>query len=203
MKELWKIIALVMAVAGLLFAGSYGGKTAQKFKAEKRKTAALEQTINVLNRNVENYRIKLSDTVSVLVARTEAVAVTADNFKQLFEAETAEAKKLKLKINEINTRTAIASITTDTVSVPTVIVADSTYFAHYTDGYADIRCELNKATSKITYSLKDSLLIYDYYKKKTYLWGLIKIGNKRNRIDVFSKNPKTVISNVNVVKIIE
>ena len=174
----------------------------EKYNKEKHLSSQLSNSVNNLNQQIKHISIKLNDSTSILANEIEVLYLKSENYKKLQVEETKIVEKLKLKIRDLNSQSNIITKITDTVFVPT-IQKDTISLVKYNDNFVNIECEIGKIKSKITYSYTDSLIIYDYRKRKSWLFGLFKTESKSNKLVVISKNPKSKITNIQMIKIIQ
>ena len=191
MNKLKAIICMLM----LLCIG-YSIKITSAYLQQKERATTLNQTINDLNQEIETYEVRLNDSIVVHAARVADLNMTIDNIEHYY--------KDLLKANAIKPKDVSHVTTTETVTqgveiVPVYVDTFGGMKASYIDPYTSIVVDIDSTRQAvIDYSIKDSLTIINYQKKRSILWGLIK-WKKPSRTVVVSSNPKTTIVNVTSV----
>ena len=110
---------------------------------------------------------------------------------------------MKIKLKDINSASFMATETVDSVPAK-VIYVDSLHQlqSEYRDEYIHILASINRDyTSSIKYSVRDSIIVADLYKRHKFLFFHWK--SRQNKIIATSKNPKTKIVGLQVLKVIE
>lgn len=191
MNKLKAIICMLM----LLCIG-YSIKITSAYLQQKERATTLNQTINDLNQEIETYEVRLNDSIVVHAARVADLNMTIDNiehyYKDLLKANTIKPK-------DVNHVTTTETVTQSVEIVPVYVDTFGGMKASYIDPYTSIVVDIDSTRQAvIDYSIKDSLTIINYQKKRSILWGLIK-WKKPSRTVVVSANPKTTIVNVTSV----
>lgn len=191
MNKLKAIICMLM----LLCIG-YSIKITSAYLQQKERATTLNQTINDLNQEIETYEVRLNDSIVVHAARVADLNMTIDNiehyYKDLLKANTIKPK-------DVSHVTTTETVTQSVEIVPVYVDTFGGMKASYIDPYTSIVVDIDSARQAvIDYSIKDSLTIINYQKKRSILWGLIK-WKKPSRTVVVSANPKTTIVNVTSV----
>lgn len=192
-------LKVIVCVLMLLCIG-YSAKITSAYLQQKERAATLNQTINDLHQEVETYEVRLNDSLVVHAARVADLNMTIDNIETYY-------KKL-LKANTIKPKDVEHVITTETAThgveiVPVYVDTFGGMKASYNDPYTSIKVDIdNSKKAVIDYSIRDSITIIKYYKKRRILWGLIK-WKKPSKTVVVSANPKTTIVNVTSINNIE
>lgn len=197
-------ILIIILILGLLGLAYYGKKYKEKFKAQKELAQNLSESINHLNDTVKTYQIKWENGKKTYAAKVEAIQVEKSNFEKLYKDEVIKAKKLGVKLNDINSVSQIQTETSGTQYVPVYVDSLKQLTTSYKDSFTYISCIIPRTgKSKIDYSIRDSLFIVDIYKRHKLLFGLIKWKSRQNRMIVTSMNPKTKILGFTVHKVIQ
>lgn len=191
MNKLKAIICMLM----LLCIG-YSIKITSAYLQQKERATTLNQTINDLNQEIETYEVRLNDSIVVHAARVADLNMTIDNiehyYKDLLKANTIKPK-------DVSHVTTTETVTQGVEIVPVYVDTFGGMKASYIDPYTSIVVDIDSTRQAvIDYSIKDSLTIINYQKKRSILWGLIK-WKKPSRTVVVSANPKTTIVNVTSV----
>lgn len=191
MNKLKAIICMLM----LLCIG-YSIKITSAYLQQKERATTLNQTINDLNQEIETYEVRLNDSIVVHAARVADLNMTIDNiehyYKDLLKANTIKPK-------DVSHVTTTETSTQGVEIVPVYVDTFGGMKASYIDPYTSIVVDIDSTRQAvIDYSIKDSLTIINYQKKRSILWGLIK-WKKPSRTVVVSANPKTTIVNVTSV----
>lgn len=191
MNKLKAIICMLM----LLCIG-YSIKITSAYLQQKERATTLNQTINDLNQEIETYEVRLNDSIVVHAVRVADLNMTIDNiehyYKDLLKANTIKPK-------DVSHVTTTETVTQGVEIVPVYVDTFGGMKASYIDPYTSIVVDIDSTRQAvIDYSIKDSLTIINYQKKRSILWGLIK-WKKPSRTVVVSANPKTTIVNVTSV----
>jgi len=182
-------------IAVLLLVLSIVGYIATKYKAkyehEKTVSFALSQSINSLTDSVKYGKN---------IAQVNVLSMKKENVKTIYKKEYIYANK----IGSPNQIENVSSAIKDTVDAIVYIDSLSSLHASYVDNWATIQAIIfRNSKAMITYELKDSFMIVDYYKEHRYLFGLIKWKTKQNKIQVESFNPHSKITYFHSIKIIK
>lgn len=184
----------------MLFCIGYSFKVTSAYLQQKERAIILNQTINDLSQEIETYEVRLNDSIVVHAARVADLNMTIDNIENYY--------KNLLKENTIKPKDVSHVTTTETSThgveiVPVYVDTFGGMKASYIDPYTSIIVNIDSAKQAvIDYSIRDSLTIINYQKKRSILWGLIK-WKKPSKTVVVSANPKTTIVNVKSVNNIE
>lgn len=184
----------------MLFCIGYSFKVTSAYLQQKERAIILNQTINDLSQEIETYEVRLNDSIVVHAARVADLNMTIDNIENYY--------KNLLKANTIKPKDVSHVTTTETSThgveiVPVYVDTFGGMKASYIDPYTSIIVNIDSAKQAvIDYSIRDSLTIINYQKKRSILWGLIK-WKKPSKTVVVSANPKTTIVNVKSVNNIE
>jgi hypothetical protein len=166
--------------------------------------ARLSQTISALDDTARAYRVRLSDGQRRWAAETEALSVTRDNLRRLYQRDIQRAHAVGIDQRDIDAVSNIASVTSDSVIVPVYIDTLRRLFTSYSDPYTSISAIIRRDSSAvIDYQIRDSLTVYDYYVRHRLLWGLIRWRERQNKLKILSLNPHCRIVSFSVKKIIE
>jgi hypothetical protein len=185
------VLLLVLSLVGYI-----ATKYKAKYEHEQNVSFALSQSINYLNDSAKIYRTKLGTSI----AQANVLSMKKENVKTIYKKEYIYANK----IGSPNQIENVSSAIKDTVNVIAYVDSLSSLHASYVDNWTTIQATIfRNSKALITYELKDSLMIVDYYKEHRYLFGLIKWKTKQNKIQVESLNPHSKITYFHSIKIIK
>ena len=194
------IFVLVLLVAGNVF----------QFNRTKKLTDERDRYKNnteVLMGDVERYKVR----DSLNVARTESLELTIKEFQKYRAEDAALIKQLKTKNRDLQSVVTsqsqslyeLSAIPKDTVIVRDSVMIDA-LLLHCGDDWFDFDGILSNGKLEGNMLTRDSLLLAETVKYKRFLGFLWKTKRIQDRmIDVISKNPHTVIQDVELITIEE
>ena len=194
------IFVLALLVAGNVF----------QFNRTKKLTDERDRYKNnteVLMGDVEQYKVR----DSLNVARVQSLELTLDEFKRFRAEDTALIKQLKTKNRDLQSVVTsqsqsiyeLSAIPKDTVIVRDSVMIDA-LLLHCGDEWFDFDGIMSNGKLDGNMITRDSLLLAETVKYKRFLGFLWKTNKIQNRmIDVISKNPHTLIQNVEFITIEE
>lgn len=192
-----KIIAILAALfVSMALTTTY---TLKKLSEAKERGNRLEKTISSLNQEIKLYKIKVGDT-ELLASTVDDLSMTKKNL----QARCDELmKELKLKPKEVHHYSEVETFIRDTVVVQAKVDEFGGINARYADEFANISVNIDSMKQAlIDYSIKDSLTIFNYQKKHSILFGLIKwYGTEKTTI--VNHNPKATVTKFQSVNIIK
>ncbi len=194
------IFVLALLVAGNVF----------QFNRTKKLTDERDRYKNnteVLMGDVEQYKVR----DSLNVARVQSLELTLDEFKRYRAEDAALIKQLKTKnrdLQSVVTSQSQSIYELSAIPKDTVIVRDSVMInallLHCGDEWFDFDGILSNGKLEGNMITRDSLLLAETVKYKRFLGFLWKTNKIQNRmIDVISKNPHTLIQDVELITIEE
>lgn len=153
----------------------------------KKQSAALENTVSMLNQKAEVVEIKLNDSLAIKQAEVATLKVTNKNLQanygQLLKASGTKAK-------DIQTIVQTQTTTSGTDTVICLVDSFGGLTAHWNDQFVDIKVDIDSTKKAIVdYTIKDSLTIINYQKCHSILFGLIK-WKSYSGCKVITHNPK-------------
>lgn len=194
------IFVLALLVAGNVF----------QFNRTKKLTDERDRYKNnteVLMGDVEQYKVR----DSLNVARVQSLELTLDEFKRYRAEDAALIKQLKTKNRDLQSIVTsqsqsiyeLSAIPKDTVIVRDSVMIDA-LLLHCGDEWFDFDGLLANGKLEGNMITRDSLLLAETVKYKRFLGFLWKTNKIQNRMmDVISKNPHTVIQDVELITIEE
>lgn len=195
--------ALIAAVLGLSLV-LYVLK--DKYDAEREKSQKLAGNAVALIEEIELYKLRLDDSTEVAAARVQQLTLQRDDFLRLYRKENELNKKLKVRIDELQSITMISMKSRDTVKAETVYdTSEKTYRANYSSKWIDIEfiAEQNK-DPVFTYEKRDSLNLIKEIEQAQILWGLIRWKkNKSATYHLVSHDDKTQITGFKYIEVIK
>jgi len=194
------IFVLALLVAGNVFQFNKTKKLADERDRYKNNT-------EVLMGDVEQYKVR----DSLNVARVQSLELTFDEFKRFRAEDAALIKQLKTKnrdLQSVVTSQSQSLYELSAIPKDTVIVHDSVridaLLLHCGDEWFDFDGILSNGKLEGNMITRDSLLLAETVKYKRFLGFLWRTNKIQNRMmDVISKNPHTVIQNVELITIEE
>lgn len=194
------IFVLALLVAGNVFQFNRTKKLAGECDRYKNNT-------EVLMGDVKRYKVR----DSLNVARTESLELTLDEFKRFRAEDAALIKQLKTKNRDLQSVVTsqsqsiyeLSAIPKDTVIIRDSVMIDA-LLLHCGDEWFDFDGILSNGKLEGNMLTRDSLLLAETVKYKRFLGFLWKTKRIQDRmIDVISKNPHTVIQDVELITIEE
>ena len=194
------IFVLALLVAGNVFQFNRTKKLADERDRYKNNT-------EVLMGDVEQYKVR----DSLNVARVQSLELTLDEFKRYRAEDAALIKQLKTKNRDLQSVVTsqsqslyeLSAIPKDTVIVRDSVMIDA-LLLHCGDEWFDFDGILSNGKLEGNMITRDSLLLAETVKYKRFLGFLWKTNKIQNRmIDVISKNPHTLIQDVELITIEE
>lgn len=194
------IFVLALLVAGNVF----------QFNRTKKLTDERDRYKNnteVLMGDVEQYKVR----DSLNVARVQSLELTLDEFKRYRAEDAALIKQLKTKNRDLQSVVTsqsqsiyeLSAIPKDTVIVRDSVMIDA-LLLHCGDDWFDFDGILSNGKLEGNMITRDSLLLAETVKYKRFLGFLWRTNKIQNRMmDVISKNPHTVIQDVELITIEE
>ena len=129
--------------------------------------------------------------------------LTNKNIKDRYSEDIEPVKSIGVNAKDVTGIQKITTDTHDTIYTPMIINSFGGLEAHYKDNFATINVSVDSTrNSIIDYSIRDSLVIINFQKKHSILFGLIK-WRESKKVEVHSLNPKTTISGFEVIHKIE
>lgn len=140
-------------------------------------------------------------SIQALVATPSGL--TNKNIKDRYSEDIKPIKSIGVNAKDVTGIQKITTDTRDTIYTPMVSNSFGGLEAHYKDNFATINVSIDSTrNSIINYSIRDSLVIINFQKKHSILFGLIK-WRESKKVEVHSLNPKTTISGFEVIHKIE
>lgn len=171
-----------------------------QWRAERKRSAALESTINKLHQELDTFSVRLNDSTVVHAARVEDMQMTKKNL----EAKCSDLlKKLSIKPKTVDKYVEVTSLIHDTAWVEAVADTFGGMSAKYKDDFADIGVYIDKKrNAKFDYSIRDSITVINARKKHSILFGLIKWKGKP-KTTVINHNPNAKITEFEAIEVIK
>lgn len=140
-------------------------------------------------------------SIQALVATPSGL--TNKNIKDRYSEDIEPVKSIGVNAKDVTGIQKITTDTHDTIYTPMISNSFGGLEAHYKDNFATINVSIDSTrNSIIDYSIRDSLVIINFQKKHSILFGLIK-WRESKKVEVHSLNPKTTISGFEVIHKIE
>lgn len=195
MKSTSAILATAALAALFLFALNANNRKQQEIER-------LSANTYVLTDSLHSYRV----LDSLNAVQTKALRLEADEYRELYADECELVGKLRADKVGLMATIAMQSKTigslqaalrpvyvTDTVNV----IHDTVYCFDYSDRWVDLSGCVNGDTLNLDFTSRDELLIVESAHRKRFLGIPLPIswfGCKSRTVDVVSKNPNTIIT---------
>lgn len=200
MNNIWKNIGLPITLV-IIAALSYSCYKLYEMKEGYKSLAKqLKESVNIIGSYSNNTTNVSTDIGDLNVTSAEPATVTPDNIKVLSSTEKPVLDALGIKAKDIDEFSHMHTETIDSVTAEAKRDTLGTINIDYHDDYANISVIVRKdSDAQIKYCMQDSIVVTKWRKRHSILFGLIKWSGK-SRIDVYSKNPKTVIKSVEIIQ---
>jgi hypothetical protein len=180
----------ILLIAALVLAGLVAFLTGT-VKRQKAEISRLDNNITAVTETARQYKTKAGDNAEevrrLTLKHSELELFNADLEKKVREMGI-KLKKLQA-VNRMESETKIA------VTVPNVkpetdkSVKSVNRFAHYFDGWNDVKVESRPDSTKIEVKNVDTLDVVTHVKQKRFLF--FRVGKPIPKTTVSNKNPKT------------
>lgn len=203
-KELRNILVVIAVLVALVAGNCIQFSRIKKITEDRDR---YKNNTEVLMGDVEQYKIR----DSLNVARTESLELTIKEFQKYRAEDAALIKQLKTKnrnLQSVVTSQSQSIYELSAIPKDTVIVRDSVMIdallLHCGDYWFDFDGILSNGKLEGNMITRDSLLLAETVKYKRFLGFLWKTSKIQNRMmDVISKNPHTVVQDVELITIEE
>lgn len=183
MNKILIVAALVLAGAVLFLTG--------KVKRQKAEISRLDNNITAVNETARQYKTKAGDNAE------EVRRLTLKHSElELFNSDLEKkVREMGIKLRDVQAVNRMESETNIDVTVPNVktetdkSVKSVNRFAHYFDGWNDVKVESRPDSTKIEVKNVDTLDVVTHVKQKRFLF--FRVGKPIPRTTVSNKNPKT------------
>lgn len=203
-KELRNILVVIAVLVALVAGNCIQFSRIKKITEDRDR---YRNNTEVLMSDVEQYKIR----DSLNVARVQSLELTLDEFKRYRAEDAVLIKQLKTKNRDLQSVVTsqlqsiyeLSAIPKDTVIVRDSVMIDA-LLLHCGDDWFDFDGILSNGKLEGNMITRDSLLLAETVKYKRFLGFLWKTNKIQNRMmDVISKNPHTVIQDVELITIEE
>ncbi len=186
---------LLLCILVLLCWGFYS-----RLQKEKEESRRLSSNQEALLSEMEVVKSKYGEEVS----RVQALELSRDEFKDLYEKESALVKSLNLKIRRLEDYVSTVVVVHDTVEIPVeapILVNDTVVRPFsFSDPWVSVSgniqfkgtSSLDPAKIQLEYSVRDSIDVIIYREPRRFLF--IRYGTKRYDCYIRSKNPKAQVT---------
>lgn len=203
-KELRNILVVIAVLVALVAGNCIQFSRIKKITEDRDR---YKNNTEVLMSDVEQYKVR----DSLNVARTESLELTIKEFQKYRAEDAALIKQLKTKNRDLQSVVTsqsqslyeLSAIPKDTVIIRDSVMIDA-LLLHCGDDWFDFDGILSNGKLEGNMITRDSLLLAETVKYKRFLGFLWKTNKIQNRMmDVISKNPHTVIQDVELITIEE
>lgn len=180
MSKILLIAALVLTGAVVFLTGTV--------KRQKAEISRLDNNITAVTETARKYKTKAGDNAE------EVRRLTLKHSElEMFNADLEKkVREMGIKLRDVQAVNRMESETKLTVTVPNVTpktVKSVNRFAHYFDGWNDVKVESYPDSTKIEVKNVDTLDVVTHVKQKRFLF--FRIGKPIPKTTISNKNPKT------------
>lgn len=180
MNKILLIAALVLTGAVVFLTGTV--------KRQRAEISRLNNNITAVTETARKYKTKAGDNAEevrrLTLKHSELEMLNADLEKKV--------REMGIKLRDVQAVNRMESETKLTVTVPNVTpktVKSVNRFAHYFDGWNDVKVESYPDSTKIDIKNVDTLDVVTHVKQKRFLF--FRVGKPIPKTTVSNKNPKT------------
>lgn len=180
MNKILLIAALVLTGAVVFLTGTV--------KRQKAEISRLDNNITAVTETARKYKTKAGDNAE------EVRRLTLKHSElEMFNADLEKkVREMGIKLRDVQAVNRMESETKITVTVPNVTpktVKSVNRFAHYFDGWNDVKVESYPDSTKIEVKNVDTLDVVTHVKQKRFLF--FRVGKPIPKTTISNKNPKT------------
>lgn len=177
----------ILLVAALVLAGLVAFLTGT-VKRQKAEISRLDNNVSAVTETARQYKTKAGDNAE------EVRRLTLKHSElEMFNADLEKkVKEMGIKLRDVQAVNRMESETKIAVTVPNVTpktVKSVNRFAHYFDGWNDVKVESRPDSTKIEVKNVDTLDVVTHVKQKRFLF--FRVGKPIPKTTVSNKNPKT------------
>lgn len=192
-KILWQFLTLVLLVA---FCYIY-----KQGKQQKACEIAYQNSISVGMDSLHKYRVR--DSLNAIYASN--IELSLARYKQLRAEDVKIIKQLKAdKLNSVVKSTIETRWKVDTQIIDSIIYRDTVKAINYKDNWNSISGYFSQDSAKLNICSKTELLITKSVERKKFLFFKLNpkwFGYRKEQLNIISKNPNCIISNIEYVTI--
>lgn len=188
------LILALLIIGGLLYF------TFSALSRQKAETSRYRNNYESASEGLRSFKVR--DSLNAVEKKT--LELTAREFRQKYDVTAQLLKDAGLKLKHLR---QVATVETETVGGgivtirDTIIVRDSIMYAkrfEYSDNFAYICGEIQGDKVKLDYTVRESLIMAISPQYKRFLW-IFRYRTRHNNITVISTNPKTIITDVELI----
>lgn len=177
----------ILLVAALVLVGLVAFLTGT-VKRQKAEISRLDNNVSAVTETARQYKTKAGDNAE------EVRRLTLKHSElEMFNADLEKkVKEMGIKLRDVQSVNRMESETKIAVTVPNVTpktVKSVNRFAHYFDGWNDVKVESRPDSTKIEVKNVDTLDVVTHVKQKRFLF--FRVGKPIPKTTVSNKNPKT------------
>lgn len=177
----------ILLIAALVLAGLVAFLTGT-VKRQKAEISRLNNNVSAVTETARQYKTKAGDNAEevrrLTLKHSELGMFNADLEKKV--------KEMGIKLRDVQAVNRMESETKIAVTVPNVTpktVKSVNRFAHYFDGWNDVKVESRPDSTKIEVKNVDTLDVVTHVKQKRFLF--FRVGKPIPKTTISNKNPKT------------
>lgn len=204
-----KIIVYIVAIVCVVFAFYFMHTKLQKLQEDNDRLLTNQEILMTKNDFLlsESRKYKLSDSLNAI--QVNELKLTLDEYKKFKKKDLETIKKLKIDKNELQkvidtqaeTINKISTALCDTV----IMYRDSMVLVKafsYKSKWTDVNGIIKKDSVQLKIKNREELTVVETVERKRFLGFLWKTNKiKSKKVDVFSKNPNTTITEVSNISI--
>ncbi len=177
----------------------YGERKAYKKQAEQ-----LENTVSHIGMADQTKTVVKTDKGNVTVTGTEPMKATEKNIESRYDEEIKVVHGASgTRPKDVDEISHIETCTSDSVTAPVKVEPFGGLSTHFEDGFTTIDVRIDTAkTAFISYAVRDSIVVVEYSRRHSILFGLIK-WKSRSRVEAYSKNHRSEVTSFEVIQRIE
>lgn len=177
----------ILLIAALVLAGLVAFLTGT-VKRQKAEISRLDNNVSAVTETARQYKTKAGDNAE------EVRRLTLKHSElEMFNADLEKkVREMGIKLRDVQAVNRMESETRIAVTVPNVApktVKSVNRFAHYFDGWNDVKVESRPDSTKIEVKNTDTLDVVTHVKQKRFLF--FRVGKPIPKTTISNKNPKT------------
>ena len=177
----------ILLIAALVLAGLVAFLTGT-VKRQKAEISRLDNNVSAVTETARQYKTKAGDNAE------EVRRLTLKHSElEMFNADLEKkVREMGIKLRDVQAVNRIESETKIAVTVPNAApktVKSVNRFAHYFDGWNDVKVESRPDSTKIEVKNVDTLDVVTHVKQKRFLF--FRVGKPIPKTTISNKNPKT------------
>ena len=182
--------SLIVVLLGLLGTAAFWLRiNADKLRKERELTEQLAGNFKALTDTLRTYQVKVDKLTTLNAAIAYRASVEVKEWKAKNRQDAELIRKMGVKLNNLQSVTNTALVTTDTVRVDSIVYLQgkSTYRFISEFMKADVRINyVHPDSSKLSYEYRNDLILTNEFQQKRFLF--IRYGKKFKTAHIISKD---------------